>query len=186
MTNDVPEIQTLHSRVVYQNRWMTVREDAIRRRNGSETIYGVVEKSNFVLVVPMEDDGSVWLVEQYRYPVSGRYWEFPQGSWEGMRDHDPLAVARGELREETGLDAGEMTLVGHLFQACGFSTQGYHVYLARDLRQGVATPEEEEEGLIARRFSAATFVEMLRTGVIKDGTTLAAYGLLRVKGLIDG
>ena len=61
---------------------MRVREDMIRRRDGSTGIYGVVEKPDFVVIVPVEDDGRVHLVEQYRYPVKGRYWEFPQGSWE--------------------------------------------------------------------------------------------------------
>jgi ADP-ribose pyrophosphatase len=119
--------RTLGTRVVYENRWMRVREGAIRRRDGSEGIYGVVEKPDFVVIVPLEDDGRIHLVQQYRYPVGARYWEFPQGAWEAKPRADPAEVARGELREETGLVAAKMVQAGHLFEAYGYSNQGYHV-----------------------------------------------------------
>jgi hypothetical protein len=103
------DIETIGMRIVYENRWMRVREDEIRRRDGSSGIYGVVEKPDFVVIVPLEDDGRLHLVQQFRYPVRGRYWEFPQGSWEQAPGADPMEVARGELREETGLDAARMS-----------------------------------------------------------------------------
>ena len=121
------EIETISTRVVYENRWMRVREDDIRRRDGSSGIYGVVEKPDFVVIIPLEEDGHIHLVQQYRYPVGGRYWELPQGSWEQSVNTDPLEVGRGERREETGLEAGEMVYAGHLFQGYGYATQGYHV-----------------------------------------------------------
>ena len=61
-------IETTSTRLVYENQWMRVREDTIRRRDGSIGIYGVVEKPDFVVIVPVEDDGRLHLVEQYRYP----------------------------------------------------------------------------------------------------------------------
>ena len=183
-TDEEPEITTLGTRVVYQNRWMTVREDAIRRPDGTEGLFGVVEKSDFVVIVPMEPDGSVHLVQQYRYPVGGRFWEFPQGAWEHAPDADALDVARGELREETGLDAARMTHAGHLFQGYGYATQRYHVYLAEELRQGGAELEHEEQGLITRRFPGAELIAMIRRGEIKDASTVAALGLLQIKGLL--
>ncbi len=68
------------SRVAYENQWMRVREDEFLLPDGSPGLYGVVEKADFALVIPLEDD-TVHLVEQYRYPVGERQWEFPQGSW---------------------------------------------------------------------------------------------------------
>ena len=65
------DIETLGTRCARENRWMRVREDAIRRRDGSEGIYGIVEKPDFVVIVPVEDDGRIHLVQQYRYPVQG-------------------------------------------------------------------------------------------------------------------
>jgi ADP-ribose pyrophosphatase len=177
-------IETTSTRLVYENRWMRVREDTIRRRDGSTGIYGVVEKSDFVVIVPVEDDGQVHLVEQYRYPVKGRYWELPQGSWEQEPGADPMEMARGELREETGIDAAKMTYVGHLFEGCGYSDQGYHIFLATGLRRGDAAPEHEEQDLVTQDFALSEVERMIRDGEIKDGATVAAFGLLRLKGLL--
>ena len=110
----IPDIKTTGSRIVYENRWMRVREDGVERRDGSTGIYDVVEKPDFVTIAAIEA-GCLHLVQQYRYPVLGRYWELPQGSWEHAPDTDPLDVARAELREETGLEATEMVYAGHLF-----------------------------------------------------------------------
>ncbi len=179
------EITALDTKVVYENRWMRVREDAILRRDGSRGIYGVVEKPDFVVIVPMETDGSLHLVEQYRYPVGGRFWEFPQGSWEHAPGADPLEVAAGELREETGLIADRMTQVGHLFQGYGYATQGYHIFLAQDLRRTELQLDHEEQGLITRRYSLSTLVGMIRDGLIKDATSIAALGLPQLNGLLQ-
>jgi ADP-ribose pyrophosphatase len=183
-TDESANIETISTRFVYENRWMRVREDTIRRRDGSIGIYGVVEKPDFVVIVPVEDDGRVHLVEQYRYPVKGRYWELPQGSWEQEPGADPMEMARGELREETGLDAAHMTYVGHLFEACGYADQGYHIFLATGLRHGDADPEHEEQDLVTRDFALSEVERMIRDGEIKDATTVASLGLLRLKGLL--
>ena len=132
-------IETLSSKEVYRNRWMTVREDAIRRQDGTSGIYGVVDKPDFALVIPYEN-GAFHLVEQYRYPVKGRSLEFPQGTWEEQADAPPETVAAGELQEETGLVAKRMTYLGHIFNAPGYSTQGMHVFLAE--RFGDSPPWE--------------------------------------------
>jgi ADP-ribose pyrophosphatase len=179
-----PNIEATGTRLVYENRWMRVREDTIRRRDGSIGIYGVVEKPDFVVIVPVEDDGRLHLGGQYRYPVKGRYWELPQGSWEQEPGADTMEMARGELQEETGLDAAHMTYVGHLFEACGYANQGFHIYLATGLRQGEANRGHEEQDLVTRDFALSEVERMIREGEIKDATTVAALGLLRLKGLL--
>ena len=88
------EIKTLASKTVYTNRWMTVREDSIERQSGHTGIYGVVEKADFAVIAAVQD-GKIYLVEQYRYPVAGRYWELPQGSWESSTIA-PLELAAAE------------------------------------------------------------------------------------------
>lgn len=179
-----PDIETLGTRTVYENRWMRVREDSIRYRDGTTGIYGVVVKSNFVVVAPLDSDGRLHLVEQYRYPIGMRSWEFPQGAWEGKPDADPLEVARGELREETGLDAAEIIHAGQLYQACGYATQSYNIYLARNLRRTEAKLEATEQDLITRAFDVAEVLDMVQCGVIKDASTVASLGLLRLKALL--
>ena len=177
-----PEIETTGTRVVYKNRWMTVREDAILRSNGTAGIYGVVEKADFAVVAAIRDH-SIYLVEQYRYPVKGRFWELPQGSWEDRAIH-PLELAKAELREETGLVAGSMLHAGRLFLAYGHSSQAYDLYLATDLCEGEAQLDVEEEGLVGRAFPVQVVQTMIEDGTIKDATTVAAFGLLRLKGLL--
>jgi len=178
MTAAPPEITTLSSRIAYRNRWLQVREDEIQRADGSRGIYGVIERSDFAVIVPVAADGSLHLVEQYRYPVKGRFWEFPQGAWEHAPDADPVDLARGELREETGLVAGRMTHLGHLFLAVGIANQGYHVFLAENLSRTDTALEVEEQGLISACFPRAVVTEMIRSGQIKDATTVAALSLV--------
>jgi ADP-ribose pyrophosphatase len=177
-----PDIVATGSRIVYENRWMRVREDAIRRRDGSAGIYGVIEKDDFVVVVPVHEDGSITLVQQFRYPVGARFWEFCQGMWGGP-DADPAMAAAHELAEETGLTATTLTPAGHLFEGYGTMRQGFRVFLATGLTQGEARPEIEEQDMISRRFSRAELERMLREGEIQDAVTVAAWGLLLVKGL---
>ena len=178
-----PHIKTLSSRIVYENRWMRVREDAIERQDGSPGIYGVVEKADFAVIAPV-DNGMIYLIEQFRYPVQGRYWELPQGSWEDAPGTDPLELARAELQEETGLTADTMLHAGHLFEASGYATQGFHVYLAQGLRLGEAEREQSEQDLVSRAFPLEAVLAMISNGTIKDAATVAALGLLRLKGLL--
>lgn len=176
------EIETADSTIVYQNRWMSVREDAIVRADGSAGLYSVVDKPDFAVIAAVSD-GQIHLVEQYRYPVRGRFWEMPQGSWEGQTV-DPLVLAAAELREETGLVAGAMQHAGRLYLAYGYSSQAYDVFLASDLVAGDNQLDAEEAGLIARAFTLTHFEAMLSDGTIRDATTVAAYGLLRLKGML--
>ena len=183
MSETDPDIATVSRRTVYENRWMRVHEDEIRRRDGSPGIYGVVEKSDFVIVVPI-DNGRVHLVQQYRYPIGRRQWEFPQGGWEDRADACPADVARGELEEETGLIAGEMTEIGRLFPLYGTVTQSYRIFLATKLRQGRLELAREEQDLVSRSFLLSEVEAMILDGTIQDAGTVASFGMLRLKGLV--
>ncbi len=174
---------TLSSRVAYQNRWTRVREDQILRPDGSPGLYGVVERPDFVVIVPWHD-GRVTLVEQYRYPVAERLWEFPMGMWEQAPGTEPAVLAAAELREETGLIAGTMTYAGTIFQGPGYCTQRGHIFLATDLTQREPEREASEQDMICRSFSLQELETMLRDGTLREAMTLAAFGLLRVKSLL--
>ena len=177
-----PEIETIGTSIVYKNRWMTLREDAIVRSDGSTGLYSVVEKQDFAVIAAISGD-SIYLVEQYRYPVKERFWELPQGSWEDQAV-DPLELAKAELREETGLTANSMLHAGRLYLGYGYSTQAYDLFLATDLSEGETQLDVEELGLIAKPFKLSVVEDMIRAGTIKDATTVAALGLLRLKGLL--
>jgi 8-oxo-dGTP pyrophosphatase MutT (NUDIX family) len=168
-------ITTLASREVYRNHWMRVREDEILRSNGEPGIYGVVEKHDAAIILPI-DAGRVWLVEQYRYTIQERAWELPQGGWE-MEVENPEELARGELREETGLQAAAMTCLGSLWISYGFARQRQHVFLATGLTETEKAPDAEEHDLAVRSVPVAEFEEMMRSGVIRDNCTVSAWGL---------
>src|ERR1700739_4879565 len=171
-------IRTLSSREVYRNRWLRVREDEIERSNGAKGIYGVVDKDNCAVILPIEGD-TIYLVEQFRYPIEQRALELPQGGWE-TADVDPEELARGELREETGLIAARMTHLGTMWIAYGFTKQRQFVYLATGLTQAGTDPDPEEHDLVLKTATVAEFEQMLLDGTIQDACTLGAWGLYKV------
>jgi 8-oxo-dGTP pyrophosphatase MutT (NUDIX family) len=168
-------ITTLGSREVYRNAWMRVREDEILRSNGRRGIYGVVEKDDAAIIIPIDGE-RVWLVEQFRYTIQRRVCELPQGSWE-MDIEDPEELARGELREELGLNAAEMTYLGATWIAYGFNRQRQHVFVASGLSGTEKEPDPEEHDLIARSVPISEFERMMLDGEIRDDCTLAAWAL---------
>jgi 8-oxo-dGTP pyrophosphatase MutT (NUDIX family) len=176
-------ITRISSRLVYENRWLRLREDQVRRRDGSEGIYSVLERAEFAVICPVQD-GVVHLVEQFRYPIGQRSWEFPMGTWEWRGDVDPRDLAAGELREESGLHAGTLIEIGRVFQAAGYSDQAGRVFFATDLRQGETALEHEEQDMIQGRFPLGEFERMVRDGVVQDVITISAFALARLKGLL--
>jgi ADP-ribose pyrophosphatase len=171
-------ITTLSSREVYRNHWMRVREDEILRSNGQRGIYGVVEKEDAAIILPI-DQGRVWLVEQFRYTIQERTLELPQGGWE-MKVEDPEELARGELKEELGLDAGQMVHLGTLWIAYGFTRQKQHVFLATGLVSTGSNPDAEEHDLVIHSVPVKEFQEMMLNGTIRDGCTLSAWGMYQL------
>ena len=171
-------MKQLSSKVVYTNPWMTVREDEIELLDGSTSIYGVVEKADFVVVLP-RGDGGFWMVEQFRYAIGRRAWEFPQGSWGAGSGGDSIALAHAELREETGLRADSMGHLGRLHQAHGHSNQEFDVYLAQRLIEGEPKREASEQDMVHRFVRDGEIEAMIRTGRLTDSTSLAALALYR-------
>ncbi len=173
-------MQTLGSRIVYQNRWMTVREDEIRRPDGSNGIFGVVEKPDAAMIIPIEN-GRVHMVQQFKYAVGARFWEFPQGTWEQGSNYTIEELARGELREETGLVATQLEFLARIYIAYGFLNQPLHVFVATGLTQLDPQPEQEEQDIVRGSFTWSEFHNMVQAGQVADAHTLAALSLLRLK-----
>lgn len=172
-------IRQLSTEIVYESPYMRLREDRVQRLDGSEGIYSYVEKPDFALIVAIEN-GGFHLVEQYRYPVRSRSWEFVQGTFPGMAAGEPELLAREELKQETGLTAGVMQHLGRLNCAKGMSSQGFDVFVASDLVHGEAELEIEEQDLRHQWFPQAEVEDMIRNGVITDDSTLAAYALFLI------
>ena len=179
---DVPDpaggtIRTVGQREVYRTPWMTVREDDVEFPDGSTGTFGVVAKRDFVTVIAAERDG-FWLVEQFRYPVGSRQWEFCQGGWPDGHSGSQADLAAAELSEETGLRAATWTHLGRLFAAYGYSDQAFDVFLATDLTPGPTRREASEQDMVTRWFPEREVRAMLRTGRFADSNSVAALLLL--------
>jgi 8-oxo-dGTP pyrophosphatase MutT (NUDIX family) len=174
---------TMTSREIYANPWMTVREDTFRRPNGSDGLYGVVDKPDYALVVALDDapESRLAMVEQYRYPIGLRRWEFPQGTAPDGADMPAEELAARELREETGLRAATWTYLGLLDVAPGVSSQRGRAYLATDLTAGHPEREDTEADMRFAWVPRTDFEARVRAGEITDAQTLAAYALLLLR-----
>lgn len=170
-------ITAISTREVYRNAWMTVREDVVRRPDGTSGIYGVVDKPTYALIIAVDDD-RVALVEQFRYPLGERRWEFPQGTAPDRAELEPTELAERELREETGLSAGSLRPLGRLDIAAGMSSQRGWVFLATEITEGDPDREHEEQDMHFAWFTRARFEEMIRSGEVTDAQSIAAYALL--------
>jgi len=158
---------------------MTVREDEVERDNGQRGIYGVVEKHDSAVILPI-DAGQIYLVEQFRYSIGRRSLELPQGSLEraGLAPED---IAREELAQETGIIAAELELLGSFIIAIGYSNQRDYVFLATGLMRGARRPDREEHDLVLHRVSLREFAEKIRDNTIDDAQTLAAWALYQAR-----
>jgi 8-oxo-dGTP pyrophosphatase MutT (NUDIX family) len=172
----VDEIRRIASREVYRNDWMTVREDQVRRPDGSDGIYGVVDKPWYALIIAYDGD-RLRLVEQFRYPLGMRRWEFPQGTAPGRADLDPRELAHRELREETGLRAESMVPIGLLDVAAGMSSQRGRVFVATGITEGDHEREHTEQDMHSEWFARSDVERMMRDGEITDAQSLAAWTL---------
>jgi len=164
--------ETAASRVVYDNPWIEVREDDVVRPDGSGAVYGVVRvKQPSVFVVALTEADEVILVTVDRHTV-GVSVEVPAG---GSDDESPRTAAERELLEETGYRASEWTELGRLHALNGICEAVEHVFLARGLSVVDAGEGRTEEGISeVRAIPMSEVLELVRTGQIRDGETVAA------------
>lgn len=169
--------QKLSSEIKYQNRFMTVTEDAVVNDYGDHLTFGVVHKEPAVMIIPW-DGKKFTLIRQYRYPVDFESWEFPAGHYEHSSVEE---AARAELEEEAGLKAGQMTKLGEYHIAPGHNTQVCHIYLATELTGGTRHLENAEKGMQIGEFSLTELNNFILEGKIKDGLTIVALKFFELK-----
>jgi 8-oxo-dGTP pyrophosphatase MutT (NUDIX family) len=173
--------QTLSSRAIYDNPWIGVREDQVIRPDGQRGIYGVVHFKNIAIgIIAIDKEGRVQLVGQHRYPLDQYSWEIPEGGC--PTSEEPLAAAKRELLEETGLQAREWTELGEAHLSNSVSDERAIWFLAKDLVQGEAKPDGSEV-IETRRVSLEEALQMIERREITDGLTL--IGLLHYARIMN-
>lgn len=167
--------KTLSSKRIYDNPWISVREDQVLNPGGGNGIYGVVTfKNKAIGIVPVDKEGYTYLVGQYRYTLKEYSWEIPEGG--GPNDIDPLESAKRELKEETGFTAQKWTHLGRLHTSNSVTDEEGFIFLAQDLTEGESEPEETEE-LKVKKVHLKDAVKMVMQGEITD--SLAMIGILK-------
>jgi ADP-ribose pyrophosphatase len=159
------------SKIAYENAWIKVEHQEIIRPDGAAGVYGIVRFANrAVAVLPLEANGDVWLVGQWRRPLNAWSWEIPEG---GVPfDEDLEAGARRELEEEAGLIAGNLLKVLEFDTSNSVTDEVGTSYIAYDLTQGTLAPDPTEV-LSLRRVHFTDVLAEIDQGLIRDGPTLA-------------
>jgi 8-oxo-dGTP pyrophosphatase MutT (NUDIX family) len=172
--------QITTERSIYDNPWINLTEYQVINPSGNPGIYGKVHFKNLAIgVLPLDKDLNTYLVGQYRFPLNQYSWEMPEGG--GPIGTDPLESAKRELLEETGLKAQKWTELQRMHLSNSVSDELSIIYLAQDLEQFEAEPEETEQ-LIIKKLPFEEVYQMVCTNKITDSITVAA--VLRVKLLL--
>lgn len=173
--------ERLSRETIHQNPWWKLEYDKVRRPDGTEGEYFVVNTNSAAYVVPYQD-GKILLIEQYRYPTDEVMIEIPAG---GSKDGQNIeAAARAELQEETGFVAGKIKHLGYFAHHSGVSSENAHVFLATDLTETEKKPDCSE---FIRHFwkSVEEVYAMVDDNIIRDGGTIASLAMAR-KHLLGG
>jgi 8-oxo-dGTP pyrophosphatase MutT (NUDIX family) len=179
--------KTKNSKLIYQNKWIKLREDQVITPAGTDGIYSVVETHPAIGIVALSENLETYLVGQYRYPLDIYSWEIPEGG--GHPGETPLQSAKRELREETGLQASEWTYLDMLYTSNCFTNETGHIFLARELIQYSAQPEQTE-ALQIKKVPFRDAYRMVLDYEIKDAMAIIGiirtYHWLKARNLITG
>jgi len=172
---------TTKQNYIYNGAIINVRCDDIVQEDGRKAKREVVEHRGGVCIVPIDNEGNVLLVKQFRYAIGKYILEIPAGKREV--NEDPFETAKRELSEETGCTAGDWKNLGSFVVTPGYSTEKFYIYLARDLQYFEQHLDEGEHVSVEKiRFEDA--LDMVYTNQIDDAKSV--IGLLMAKKLIDG
>jgi ADP-ribose pyrophosphatase len=169
-------LKTVNSNKIFEGKVFDVRQDEVELPGGKLAKLDIIEHKDAVTIVPIDEDGRVWFVRQYRHPTGGELLELPAGVLNS--GEEPEECALREVREEIGMAAGQIRKIGEFYVAPGYSSEYMHVYLAKDLKDDPLDPDEDELISIVRIPLEDTY-PMIHAGQIQDAKTIAALCLVR-------
>ena len=171
--------KTLSENTIFKGKVFTVKEKQVQLENGSVHRREVVLHNGGASVIPVDDEGNVYMVRQFRSPFECEVLEIPAGKLEP--GEDPFAAAQRELKEETGFTAEKYYNLGEMWPTVGYCGEKIYIYLATGLTRGDKDPDEDEF-LSTVKIPFDQAVEMCMDGQIVDGKTLV--GLLKAKEIL--
>ena len=166
----------LSRQTVFIGHAFDVEKLQVRLPDGRERAYDLVSHKDSVTILPMDSDGSMWFVSQYRMGCECQMLELPAGVMD--EGETPEVCAAREIREEIGMSAGELRLLGSVYLAAGYSSEINHIFLATGLTSA-PLEMDEDEFLEVKRFSIEEIREMIEKGELVDSKSLAALLLAR-------
>lgn len=177
--------KTLSANTVYNNPWISLSHREVLTPAQTPGIYGVVHFKNLAIgIVPIDHEGNTWLVGQFRYTLNEYSWEIPEGGC--PLGTEPLATAKRELIEETGIRAGKWDKLMDFHTSNSVTDEAGMAYLARDLSFGESEPEDTEE-LIVKKMPLAEAFSWVAAGKITDALSIMALQkveIMQLRGLL--
>jgi len=168
--------EVVHSETVYDGRAFSVRRDRVRLPGGQLSDLDVVVHPGAVTLVPIDDEGNLWMIRQYRHSAGRILLELPAGTLEA--GEAPEACALRECREEIGMAPGRLARIGECFLAPGYSTEYMYFYLATGLQPAPLAGDSDEE-ISTERVTTSQLAELVGSGDLRDAKSLAALYLAR-------
>jgi ADP-ribose pyrophosphatase len=163
--------KTISSKIVFKGKVFSVRRDEIVEPTGVTATRDMIAHPGSVVVMPVQDDGKIVLIRQYRYAARQYLWELVAGRIDA--GENAKQAAKRELIEETGLRAKKIRVFLEFWPSPGFLEEKMFVLLAEGITQGEAEPEEDEK-IDAKAFTRAEIEQMLRSGALHDGKTISS------------
>lgn len=172
--------ELIRSEMLMQGRAFKIRRDYLKTPDGRETKFEIIEHGGSVIVVPVDADGNLLFVRQYRHAAGVDLLELPAGTRDGDEPFEECAAR--EIREETGMEAGNLRKVGEFYLAPGYSTEFMVVYIATDLKYN-PLEADDDEFLSVEKIPVGEAIQKAEGGEIPDAKSLAA--LLLAKPHLD-
>lgn len=166
----------ISSEVLLQGRAFKIRRDTLKTPDGRETKFEIIDHGGSVVIVPLDADGNILFVRQYRHATGGDLLELPAGTRDNEEPFEECAAR--EIREETGMEAGQLTRVGDFYLAPGYSSEFMAVFLATDLKHN-PLKADDDEFLQVEKIPVNRASEMFERGEMLDAKSLAAWLLVR-------
>jgi 8-oxo-dGTP pyrophosphatase MutT (NUDIX family) len=180
MMTDKNPYHITSQKLVYKTPWIGIREDIIVHPDGRPGIYSVVELPGFAIILPMTNDGQIYFVRLWRYPIAAFSWELPMGRLDD--GEDPQQAAERGLAEETGLMAATWQKLGRVSSMNGVANNYGTAFVAQGVKS-IDGPRDSEVEQV-QTFSLAEVYLMVKQGTIHDAETLAVLCLAMTQGII--